>query len=421
MVILSVLIRPASAQEQGGMQMPMPDGHEHQMTPVPENPLGIDHARNGSGTSWLPDASPMQGHMTHRGPWMLMLHGNAFVQYVEAGSDRGDGQLGSINWVMGMAQREVGGGQLLLKTMVSAEPATVGRCGYPTLLASGEQCRGVPLHDRQHPHDLFMEIAAQYRRSVSDTLAIEVYAGLAGDPALGPTAFPHRLSALPNPIAPVSHHWLDSTHVSFGVVTGGLYGHRWKAEASIFNGREPDDRRYDVDTDALDSYSGRLWLMPTPAWAVQVSAGHLHDAEAHDDGRREDLNRITASATYHRLVNSRMWATTLAWGQNREADHSTSALVAETAFDVTTRDVLFTRGEVVQKTAAELVLPGDGDEPFIVGKIQAGYTRWLAQGRGVRAGVGGSVGVSLVPDELQASYGGSVLGEAAVYFTIQPR
>ena len=147
-LVLSLLTRPASAQGQDGMSMPMPAGHEHQMTAMPENPLGIDHTRDRSGTSWLPDASPMQGHMWHRGSWMLMLHGNAFVQYIETGGDRGDGQFGSINWVMGMAQREMGGGQLLLKTMFSAEPATVGRCGYPTLLASGEQCRGVPLHDR---------------------------------------------------------------------------------------------------------------------------------------------------------------------------------------------------------------------------------------------------------------------------------
>ena len=160
--------------------------------------------------------------------------------------------------------------------------------------------------------------------------------------------------------------------------------------------------------------------MPTPAWAVQVSAGHLNDAEAHEDGSREDVNRITASATYHRLVNSRLWATTVAWGQNREADHSTPAFVAETAFDVTTKDVLFARGEVVRKTAADLSLPIEGDEPFTVRKIQFGYTRWLVEGRGVKAGVGGSVGISFVPDELQASYGGASLGEAAVYFTIQP-
>jgi hypothetical protein len=314
----------------------------------------------------------------------------------------------------------VSGGQLIVKTMFSGEPITVGRCGYPTLLASGEQCRGVPLHDRQHPHDLVMEVAAQYRRPVSDALAIEIYGGPAGEPALGPSAFPHRLSAWSNPIAPVSHHWLDSTHITFGVVTTGLYGRKWKAEASVFNGREPDAHRYDLDMAALDSYSGRFWLMPTPDWAVQVSAGHLNDAEAPDAGSREDVDRITASATYHRLRTTRLWATTVAWGQNREADHATAAFVAETALDVSTKDVLFARGELVQKTPADLALPADAYEPLTVGKIQFGYTRWIAHGRGVKAGVGGSVGLSFIPDEWTATYGGARLGEAAAYFTIHP-
>lgn len=402
------------------MQMPMPPGQPHHMMPTPELPLGIDHARDASGTSWLPDASPMQGLMRPRGSWKLMLHGNAFVQYIEAGSDRGDRQLGSINWIMGMAQRNLGGGQLLLRTMFSAEPVTVGRCGYPTLLSTGERCRGLALHDQQHPHDVFMELAAHYRRAMSQGLAFELYAGPAGEPALGPTAFPHRLSAFPNPIAPISHHWLDSTHISFGVVTGGLYGRRWKAEASLFNGREPDDRRYNVDTAALDSYSGRFWLMPAPGWSVQVSAGHLTEAEGRGEGTGEDVNRVTASATYHRLVDSRLWATTLAWGHNRETDHSTSGLLAESAFDVTTKDVLFLRGELIQKSAAELVVPLEREEPFTVGKVQAGYTRWLADRRGMKAGVGGSVGMSLVPSELRPFYGGRTAAEAALYFTVQP-
>jgi hypothetical protein len=304
--------------------------------------------------------------------------------------------------------------------MFSAEALTVGRCGYPTLLASGEHCEGSPLHDQQHPHDLFMEIAAQYRAAISGGLAVELYGGPAGEPALGPTAFPHRLSAMPNPIAPVGHHWLDSTHVTFGVLTGGVYGRKWKAEASVFNGREPDDRRYDIDVGALDSYSGRVWLMPTASLAVQVSAGHLEAAEETAEGPREDVDRITASATYHRLVNDRLSATTVAWGRNREADHATSAFLAETAIDVTRRDVLFARGEVTEKTAAELVLPLDTEDPFTVGKLQLGYTRWLAAGRGLRVGIGGSVGVSFVPDELKPFYGGRSAAEGAVYVTIRP-
>src|SRR5262245_20561728 len=246
LIVAGWLAPPAFGQSQNapgsqGMQMPM----SHQM--MPEEPLGLDRARDGSGTSWLPDASPMQGLMTQRGSWMLMLHGNGFLEFIKTGSDRGDDQFGSINWLMGAGQREIASGQLQLRGMISAEPATVGRCGYPALLQTGEFCNGTSLHDRQHPHDLFMELAADYRRAINESVAVERDGGPAGEPALGPPAFPHRLSAMPNPIAPISHHWLDSTHISFGVVTGGLYGKKWKAEASAFNGREPDDRRYNLD------------------------------------------------------------------------------------------------------------------------------------------------------------------------------
>jgi hypothetical protein len=371
----------------------------------------------------------MQGLMRRRGPWTLMLHGNAFVQFIDTGTDRGDRQFGSINWLMGMAQREARGGQLQVRAMVSAEPLTVGRCGYPNLLQSGEFCHGTPLHDRQHPHDLFMEVAVNYRRAVNESLAFEIYGG---EPALGPTAFPHRLSAMPNPIAPIAHHWLDATHISFGVVTGAVYGRTWKAEASLFNGREPDDRRYDFDLAALDAYSGRVWLMPTSQWALQVSAGHLTEAERGESGIRNDVDRITASATYHRLVNSRLWATTIAWGWNREGHDepasvvhgqagATSAFVAETAADFTRDDSLFARGEIVGKTAGDLALPISGEETFTVSKLQAGYTRWLLESRGIKAGVGGSVGVAIAPKGLEPFYGRRTAGEFSVFFTVRPQ
>jgi hypothetical protein len=267
-----------------------------------EGPLGIPAARDGSGTSWLPDASPMHALHGKRGDWQLMFHGNAFLYYFDEGGDRGDQDFGSINWAMGMARRPLGAGDVTLRAMLSLEPVTVEECGYPVLLATGETCEGGRLiHDRQHPHDLFMELAGLYRRELTADLGVEGYAALAGEPALGPTAFPHRLSSLPNPIAPITHHWLDATHISFGVVTAGVFGRRWKAEASGFNGREPDEERWDLDLDALDSFSGRLWWLPGERWALQVSTGHLEEAESAEPGEeRADVDRHTASATYHR-------------------------------------------------------------------------------------------------------------------------
>ena len=204
---------------------------QHMMTGV----LGIPLTREGSGTSWLPDSTPMYAKHAQFGSWNLMLHGNVFVQYIDEGSNRGDEQFGSINWLMGMARRSLGRGQLFLRAMLSAEPWTVGNCGYPDLLATGELCNGEPLHDRQHPHDLFMEVAAGYERPISDDVAIQLYGGPSAEPALGPTAYPHRLSSFPGPLAPITHHWLDATHISFGVITAGVFSRKWKVEGSLFN------------------------------------------------------------------------------------------------------------------------------------------------------------------------------------------
>ena len=414
--LLFALTLPASALA----QTPMPPGHDHQM-PAEESPLGIDHARDGSGTSWLPDALPESGAMWRRGRVMLMLHGRAFLQYIDVGSDRGDRWSGSTNWLMGMAQTPLVGGQLQLRAMASAEPWTVGRCGYPNLLQTGELCRGNPLHDRQHPHDLFMELAARYRRAITGSLAVEVYGGFAGEPALGPTAFPHRRSAAPNPISPISHHWLDSTHISFGVATAGVYGRAWKAEGSIFNGREPNDRRHDISRAPLDSYSGRFWLLPSPHWAIQVSAGRLKESDYLHFF--QDVDRITASATHHRLIGDRAIATTVAWGQNRDASDSNSALVVESALELSTDGTVFGRAEVAGKNAHELDLPHDHENmqhgaTYRLVKVQAGYTRWLLIRGPLKAGAGGSAGVSILPAALKSGYGSRTAGEFSVFLTV---
>src|SRR6478672_4524478 len=162
-----------------------------------------------------------------------------------------------------MAQRPIGGGTLQLRAMLSPEPL-MGARGYPLLLASGETADGVtPLVDRQHPHDLFMELSASYSLRLSGRAGIFLYAGLPGEPAFGPPAFMHRLSIMDSPEAPISHHWLDSTHISFGVVTAGLVHGGWKLEASRFNGREPDQHRWNIETGPLDSTAIRLSWNPT--------------------------------------------------------------------------------------------------------------------------------------------------------------
>lgn len=418
----------------------MPDQHEHgtaqpakepQQNKEPQQKHDMQHmshdqpdampsSRQGSGTSWLPDESPMYAVHTEAGQWMLMLHGNAFLQYLRESGDRGSDQTGSINWVMGMADRSVGTGRVGLRAMMSLEPWTIRGCGYPDLLASGEICKGEAIHDRQHPHDLFMELAAEYDRPLTGDIHLQLYGGPVGEPALGPVAFPHRISAAPNPLAPITHHWLDATHITYGVATGGISGRRWKAEASVFNGREPDQDRTDFDFAALDSYSGRVWFLPTRRWALQASAGKLNEAEAGHDGLpRTDVDRVTASVTYHRtFVPGTLWASTVGWGRNAEpGEQSTHALLLETNLTVAEQDAWFARFELSEKSGHDLAV--DSDQVFTVAKLQAGYTRYFQNSNGLEPGIGAAISTGFVPEPLKVFYGGRANVGFGVFVTLR--
>jgi hypothetical protein len=418
-------VDPVAPQDQQSIQASPsesdPPQHDMQHMHMGDEEMTMRPAREGSGTSWLPDETPMYALHRQAGSWTLMAHGNVFLQYLYESGERGSHQFGSINWFMGMADRTLGEGHLGFRGMISLEPATIGGCGYPDLLASGELCEGEAIHDRQHPHDLFMEIAATYDRPLIGSVRWQVYGGPVGEPALGPTAFPHRISAMVSPLAPITHHWFDATHITFGVVTGGIYGERWKTEASVFNGREPDEHRTNFDFAALDSWSGRVWLLPTNRWALQVSAGHLAEAEAgHDGGPRIDVDRATASATYHRRFNdTSIWATTVGWGRNKEPQSSgTNALLAETNVTLRDRDAFFGRFEWSQKSGHDLAL--ESPDIFTVAKLEAGYTRYLAAWKGLRPGAGIGVSAGIVPASLESTYGSRVNPGIGVYLTLRP-
>src|SRR6478609_11713448 len=193
-----------------------------------------------------------------------------------------------IGCLWGMAERQIGDGTLGFKAMLSPDPF-MGRSGYPLLLATGETADGVkPLIDRQHPHDLFMELATSYSYNLSPTSSLFIYGGLPGEPALGPPAFMHRTSGMDIPEAPITHHWLDSTHITFGVVTGGVVVSNWKLEGSAFKGREPDQYRYDIEAPKLDSYSARISWNPIRELSLQVSWGHLKSPEQLEPDKNED-------------------------------------------------------------------------------------------------------------------------------------
>jgi hypothetical protein len=414
---------PAAAQEHQHAA-PAPATQEHQHQHGDQAQASLFSGREGSGTSWLPEQSPMYAGHAHAGDWELMWHGNLFLQYInESGAEHhGAHQAGSINWAMGMARRRVGTGRVGVRTMLSLEPWTIHGCGYPDLLATGEFCDGDTIHDRQHPHDLFMELALEYERPLRGSLRWFAYGGPAGEPALGPVAFPHRVSALANPIAPIGHHWLDATHITFGVITTGVRSSRWSGEASVFNGREPDENRTDVDFGALDSYSARVSIALRPSTVLQVSAGRLNDAEQEPGLPTNDVTRVTASASYHRAVStSTLWASTLAWGMNDEPLYTTHALLVESALSHQNRHVGFMRVEIVGKPAHDLHVHEAGlTDVFTVGKIQLGYTHYLRPSRGLQFGMGGSFSASLVPSALAPRYDGRVAPGMAVFLTVRP-
>jgi len=369
-------------------------------------------SREASGTAWQPESAPHTGIHTNRGPWDLMVHGFASLIYDDQDGPRGDQKTFSENMLMGMASRDLGPGRLGLRTMLSAEPATIGKEGYPLLLQTGETANGVdPLVDRQHPHDLFMELSATYSVPLGENGSGFVYLGLPGEPALGPATFMHRFSGMENPEAPLSHHWLDSTHVTFGVATLGWIRNGVKLEGSVFTGREPDENRYDIESPKMDSWSLRASWNPSPDWAFQVSRGHLKSPEQLEP--ETDLDRTTASAAYNRPLANGNWQTTLAWGRNdREGGEVTDALLLESAATCR-RHTLFGRAERLENDELfghghEGEVPGDHPdkaEVFTVGKLSLGYIYDAFLGESWRGGIGLLGSLAVVPDDLKEEYG----------------
>jgi hypothetical protein len=348
----------------------------------------------------------MYGLMLPLGAGGFMFHENIFVGYDGFNSDRGSERFISVNSVMGMAWYPVGPGELTGRVMLSAESLTVGKRGYPLILQTGETADGQPLHDRQHPHDLFMEVALDYTLPLSSGLAFELYVAPSGEPALGPTAFPHRISAISDPLAPIGHHWQDSTHIAFGVLTAGLFTRHWKLEGSWFNGREPDENRWDFDLRTPDSYSGRLSWNPSDHWNLQVSYGYLSSPEP--QATSISVHRMTASVSYDsRLGAAGNWATTFVYGHNIESEGpATPAFLLESNWSPEGHHTLFARAEYVQKTGHDLVLPAELEDTRLnVGLLGLGYVYYFGPLSAFMPGLGVRGSAGYVDATLEPFYG----------------
>ncbi|WP_454884641.1 hypothetical protein [Sphingomonas oryzagri] len=369
---------------------------------------GYSMMRDASGTAWQPDSSPMWAIMGRHGSWSTMIHGYATLVYDKQGGPRGDDKTFVASMFMAIGQRPVGDGTLTLKAMGSLDPL-MGKSGYPLLLATGETANGrTELVDRQHPHDAFMELSAAYSRPLGRDLSGFIYLGLPGEPALGPATYMHRFSGMANPEAPISHHWLDSTHVTFGVATAGLIYKGLKLEGSVFTGREPDQNRWDIERPRMDSWSVRATINPTANLSAQVSHGFLKSPEGlHPE---ENVRRTTASVTWNLpLGDARNWQSTLAWGRNDPSGgnhgHTTDAFLLDSALQLG-RWTLFGRAENVDK---DELFGDEGGDPlagrvFNVSKFSLGGYHSIPIGK-VALDLGGLVSKYDLPRDIQPRYG----------------
>ena len=368
--------------------------------------------RMGSGTSWQPASTQMNMLHKQARDWLVMFHYNATIGVNSQGGPRGVTKFESANWFMPEAIRRVGKGTLDLRGMLSFEPFTFPKGGSPLLFQTGETYKGEPLIDRQHPHDFVMELSANYTLPLGEKGTWFTYFGYPGEPALGPVAFMHRASAGLNPSAPLSHHLQDSSHISFGVLTTG-FTYRWfKLEGSVFNGREPDENRYNFEAHPWNSRSARLSFAPNSNWSMQVSHGFLRDPEALEPG---DVRRTTASISYNRRFTRGTWATSLIWGRNHESHDgeifNLNGYVAESSVRFAERNSVYTRLELVDKNQllrdVDRLLLGitDHHPSFRIGAYTFGGARDLWTSKKMTASLGADVTFYSKPSILDPIYG----------------
>ncbi len=419
---------PMSGQMNDGrmnMNMSMPG---HQRAGAGFIPWILMHG--SSGTSSEPNSTDVPMLMKMCGNWMLMFHGNAFLVEEQQTSPRGGDKFFSTNWAMPMAQRELGPGTVTLRGMFSLEPATVTGRQYPLLFQQGETAYGKPIVDGQHPHDFFMELGVLYDWRIAERTLLSFYAAPVGDPALGPTAYPHRASASENPVAALGHHQEDSTHIADDVVTAGVTSGIVRVEASGFHGREPNEHRWEIQQGSIDSWSARLSVQPGKNWSGQYSFGRLASPE--ELYPKENQQRMTASAMYNRIFKMGNgdggWANTAVWGRTRSLTDGAifNSYLLESTLRFADKNFLWTRIENVDRSNellfGEKTLPMDFEEKS-VGRVQAytfGYDRELHLLPGIAAALGGQVTLYGVPSSLHSAYGSDPIG-AVIFLRIRPR
>ena len=474
---LFALLLPSAVAQMPGMTMPHPAPQapaantpsmhrastDSSPAAMPDGPMQpphtliaaiLQHTSSGSTVEPLSSPIPMWMSSHPRAGWTLMLHGNAFLADTQQHSlnspapSRGSDKLFSTNWIMPMAIRKLGPGQLTLRTMLDLEPATISGHQYPELFQQGETAFGQPIIDGQHPHDFLMELAALYDVPLfgdKEHTLLSLYAAPVGDPAIGPTAYPHRLSASEDPIAALGHHQQDSTHIAFNVLTAGLTHKTLRLEVSGFHGAEPDERRWHLQPSptglAVDSYSARLTLAPTPNLSAQYSIAQIASPEAINPA--ENQRRQTASVMYNRPLGAHQiatsmpgmdmstpatgnWSTTFVWGQTLSLPAAVSpspnslenSFLVESLLHVHSRNFIWTRIEFAARTSELLdtaaATPSLPEHP--IGHVQAytlGFDREYRIAPHLLAAPGAQFTLYRAPDALAPTYGRTPIGGVA--------
>jgi hypothetical protein len=369
-----------------------------------------------SGTSLNPQSVGMPMRMKMAGAWNLMYMADGFMTDTQQSGPRGADKLYSTNVFMGSAEHAVTGGSFLFSAMLSLEPATITDRRYPLLFQTGETAFGAPIEDGQHPHDLFMALGLHYAHTLGHSTVLEGYFAPVGDPALGPVAFPHRVSAEEIPQAPIGHHWEDSTHVANEVVTFGIKHRSIRLELSGFHGAEPDENRWNIDTGAIDSWAARFSVFPTPNWTAQVSVGRLRKPEALEPG---DVVRATASIEYSRPSDSGEWSTSFVFGRNHKTANGlgTNALLLESVIPFRRKNIFTGRWELVDKDelfaaqpALQQQLAATVGDVFRIGEYTFGYTRYIPLLAPLDTGFGANFSVYTLPSAITPYYGNHPFG-----------
>ncbi len=388
--------------------------------------------RKGSGTGWQPDSSPMYAYYLEKKPFSFMFHGNAHFRYnnqnpLNTGL-RGGSKFDVPNWLMMMAQTPINQkDRLTFSGMFSFDPFTIGGQGYPLLFQTGETWMNKKLVDSQHPHDLFSELSLTYAYTINDDSNLFAYFGLPGEPAIGPTAFMHRMSAFNNPDSPLGHHWQDATHITFGVFTlGGVYKNL-KLDASLFTGREPDENRLNIDLPKFDSYSGRLTYNPTDDLSIQTSYAYVKSPEALEP--EENAHKVTASINHNKLFNSNTdnytnLSSTLVYGLNlhihsNEAPKAENSILLESELQLFKKNFFYTRMEYVQKNANELNLNINDNSSFNISALTFGASRTLVSYKNTLLNLGSQISFYLPDSRLEQFYGKNPLA-FQVYLRLTP-